>query len=98
MGVHWKIQIFFLGGRGGEDMKNQYVRWIFLKKAGGRAWAVCRFKRGVCKKEDDVFEVGRGAFLMTPWLIGIKYPKQIPLCCTNIVISLIIVIIIKWDY
>ena len=35
---------------------------------------------------------------MTPWPIGIKYPKQITQCCANTVIILIIVIIIKWDY
>ena len=34
---------------------------------------------------------------MTQWLIGIKYPKKITvLHCTNTVILLIIVIIIKW--
>ena len=41
---------------------------------------------------------GSGAFLMTPWLIGIKYPEQIRFCHTNTVILLIILIIIKWDY
>ena len=35
---------------------------------------------------------------MTPWFIGIKYPEQITWCCTNTVILLIIVTIIKWDY
>ena len=35
-----------------------------------------------------------GVFLLTPWLIGIKYPKHITLCETNTVILLIIVIII----
>ena len=41
---------------------------------------------------------GGRAFLMTPWLIGIKYPEQITLCCTNTVTLLIIIIIIKWNY
>ena len=47
MGVHLKIH-FFLGGGGGHE-KPIYWGLIFLKKRG--AWTVCRFKRGVCKKE-----------------------------------------------
>ena len=35
----------------------------------------------------DIIEV---AFLLTPWLIVIKYPKQITLCDTNTVILLVI--------
>ena len=35
-----------------------------------------------------------GAFLLIPWLIGIKHPKQITLCETSTVTLLIIVIII----
>ena len=35
-----------------------------------------------------------GAFLLTQWLIGIKYSKQITLYDTNIVIFLIIIIIL----
>ena len=50
------------------------------------------------KRMGDVFEGSWGAFLMTPWLTGIKYPEQMILCCTNTVILLIIVNIIKWDY
>ena len=38
------------------------------------------------------------AFLLTPWLVGIKYPKQIPLCDTNTVALLIIVIIIDTEF
>ena len=66
-------------------MENQYIGGEFPKKGG--AWIVSRFKRGVFKKERVI-----------PWLIGIKYPKQIRLRCTNAVILLIIVIIITWDY
>ena len=33
-----------------------------------------------------------GAFLLTPWLMGIKYPKHIILCDTNTVILLLIII------
>ena len=39
-----------------------------------------------------------GDFLLTPWLVGIIYPKQIPLCDTNIVALLIIVIIIDPEF
>ena len=35
-----------------------------------------------------------GVFLLTPWLVGIKYPKKITLCDTNTIILLTIVIII----
>ena len=35
-----------------------------------------------------------GAFLFTPWLVGIKYSKHITFCDTNTVILLIVVIII----
>ena len=38
------------------------------------------------------------AFLLTPWLVAIKYPKQIPLCDTNTVALLIIVIIIDKEF
>ena len=43
---------------------------------------------------DRVGETIGGAFSLTPWFIGIKYPKQITLCDTNTVILLIILIII----
>ena len=39
-----------------------------------------------------------GAFLLTPWLIGIKYSKHITLCDTDTVILLIIVIIIDTKF
>ena len=41
-----------------------------------------------------VEETFGGAFLLTPWLVGTKYPNQITLCDNNTVILLIIVIII----
>ena len=39
-----------------------------------------------------------GAFLLTPWLIGIKYSKHITLCDIDTVILLIIVIIIDTKF
>ena len=35
-----------------------------------------------------------GAFLLTPWLLGTKYPKDITLCESNTVMVLIIAIMI----
>ena len=62
------------------------------------AWTVCRFKRGVFKKVSVMYLSGLRTLVMTPWLIGIKYPKQITMCCANTVMLLIIVIVIKWKY
>ena len=39
-----------------------------------------------------------GGLLLTPWLIGIKYPKQITLCDTNTLLLLILVIIIDTSF
>ena len=57
------------------------------------------------EKKRGVFEEGRlrpqytlwveGAFLLTQWLIWLKYPNQITLCDTDTVILLTIVIIIE---
>ena len=45
-------------------------------------------------KEKGWGETIGGAFLSTPWVIVVKYPKQITMTDTNTVILLIIVIII----
>ena len=37
---------------------------------------------------------GRGAFLLTPWLTGIKHLNQITLCDINRVILLVIIVIV----
>ena len=50
MGVHWKI--WFLGG----CMKNQYIGGVNCLKR--EAWIVCRFKRGLGKKEGMMFLKG----------------------------------------
>ena len=34
-----------------------------------------------------------GAFLLTPWLIAIKYPKQITLCDTKTILLIIVTVI-----
>ena len=78
-----------------------------LPKKGGRAWTVCRFKRGAGKKRggDALMNMGVGLippthniwiggdFLLTLWFTGIKYSKKITLCDTNTVI-----LIINYDY
>ena len=69
-------------------MKNQYIEGELPKKREGGLGQFADLDRSLQKRDSDVFEEGRGAFLMTPWLIGIKYPKQILLCCTNTVITM----------
>ena len=49
MEVHWKIQFF------GESIKKQDVGRGLPK---GGAWTACRFKRGLGKKRNAVFEGG----------------------------------------
>ena len=49
MEVHWKIKFF------GEFIKKQYVGRGLPK---GRAWTAYRFKRGLGKKRNAVFEGG----------------------------------------
>ena len=51
MGLHWKI--WFIWGRFHE--KPMYRGGLPEKR---RAWTVCRFKRGLGKKEEGVFEGG----------------------------------------
>ena len=45
-------------------MKNHYIGGNCLKKEG--AWIVCRFKKGLGKKEGVVFLKGGGGGLITP--------------------------------
>ena len=45
-------------------MKNHYIGGNCLKKEG--AWIVCRFKKGLGKKEGVVFLKGGGRGLITP--------------------------------
>ena len=85
MGVHWKIR--FLEGH------EKPIYWEELLKKGGLG-QFTDIREEFRKKGGDVFDWSWGAFLLTPRLIGIKYPKQITLCDTNTVIVLIIIIII----
>ena len=65
MGVHWKI--WFLGG----CMK------IFCLKRG--AWIVCRFKKGLGKKEGVMFWGGEGLRPQcTLWVGGAFLLTQVP--------------------
>ena len=54
--VHWKIQLFFLGG-GGEPIHEKPIQRGDCLKRG--TWTVCQFKGGLGKKEGGgVFEGG----------------------------------------
>ena len=65
--------------------KNKFDKVFILKQEKN---LVKTWKRGGMR------ETMGGGFLLTSWLIAIKYPKQITLFDTNTVILLIIVIII----
>ena len=98
MGVHWKVQ--FLGG--GVREKPIFSGWIAEK---GRLGQSADLKGGLAKKRGWYFWGGLrpqwtlwvgGAYVLTQWLIGIKYPKQTTFCDINTVILIIIIIIDRW--
>ena len=70
-------------------MKNQDLGGDFPKKMGRGLWQFAYLRGKFAKKKGWSIWGDWGDFLMTPWLIGIKYLKQITLCCTNTVILLI---------
>ena len=80
--------------------KKQYIRGELLIKG---AWTVCRFKRGLGKKEGVMFFRGGvetpmhtmswRRLLIDTMACRHKNPKQITMCDTNIVIILLIIVI-----
>ena len=89
----------FYGFMGWGYMKNQYIGSEFPKKGGLNSLQIS--EGAGQKREGDVFDVFQElrpqwtlwigeALLLTQWLIGIKYPKQIILCN-------LLVIVIKTD-
>ena len=104
MGVHWKIQCFFMGRKGGVHEKT-----IFGGRGGAESpkkgvWIVCRFKRGLGKKEKNKGVMFLRGGLETPMHTMLeepsywnKYPKQITLYTVLLLIILTIIVSQKYE-